>query len=76
MPQPFDSARDWRVTRDKLAAQARERDMSLAALLAQLAREQELEAIFESERQAVRAEAQSPAALELILALGGDSAST
>jgi predicted DNA-binding ribbon-helix-helix protein len=53
-----------RDTRDLLAQQARERGMSLAALLAEIAREHELEAIFESERQAVRAEAQNPAALE------------
>lgn len=53
-----------RGTRDLLAEQARERGMSLAALLAEIARERELEAIWESERRATRADAQSPGALE------------
>ncbi len=53
-----------RATRDKLAEQARERGMSLAALLAELAREREVEAIFESERRAIRADAENPAVLE------------
>jgi predicted DNA-binding ribbon-helix-helix protein len=53
-----------RGTRDLLAEQARARGMSLAALLAEIAREQELEVIFESERQATLADAQNPAALE------------
>ncbi len=53
-----------RGTRDLLAEQARERGISLAALLAEIARERELEAIFESERRAIRAEAEDPAALE------------
>ena len=41
-----------RDTRDLLAEQARVRGMSLAALLAEIAREQEIEEAFESERQA------------------------
>jgi hypothetical protein len=53
-----------RDTRDLLAEQARARGMSLAALLAEIAQEQELEEAFESERQAVLAEADDPAALE------------
>ncbi len=53
-----------RETRDLFAEQAYERGVSLAALLAEIAREREIEAIFESERQAIRADAQSPAALE------------
>jgi antitoxin MazE7 len=53
-----------RGTRDLLAEQARQRGVSLAALLAEIAREQNTEAIFESERQATRADAQNPAALE------------
>jgi hypothetical protein len=53
-----------RDTRDLLAEQARERGISLAALLAEIARERELEAIYESERQAIRADAQNPAVLE------------
>lgn len=53
-----------RATRDRLAEQAHEHGVSLAALLAEIARERELEAIFESERQATLADAQNPAALE------------
>jgi hypothetical protein len=53
-----------RRTRDRLAEQARERGISLAALLAEIARERETEAIFESERQARRAEAGDPAVEE------------
>jgi predicted DNA-binding ribbon-helix-helix protein len=53
-----------RDTRDLLAEQARERGMSLAALLAEIARERELEEIFESERRAVLADAGDPAAEE------------
>jgi hypothetical protein len=52
-----------RDTRDLLAAEARRRGISLAALLAEIAHEREIEAIFESERQAIRAEANDPAAL-------------
>jgi hypothetical protein len=55
-----------RGTRDLLAEQARARGMSLAALLAEIARERAREAIFESERQAIRADAQNPAVLEEI----------
>jgi len=53
-----------RSTRDRLAEQARSRGISLAALLSEVAREREVEAIWESERQATLADAQSPAALE------------
>jgi hypothetical protein len=53
-----------RATRDSFAQQAHEHGVSLAALLAEIAREREIEAIFESERRAIRAEAQDPAALE------------
>jgi hypothetical protein len=52
-----------RDTRDLLAAEARQRGISLAALLAEIAHEREIEAIFESERQAIRAEANDPVAL-------------
>jgi hypothetical protein len=38
--------------------------MSLAALLAEVARDRAREAIFESERQAIRADVQNPDALE------------
>ena len=44
-------------TRDRLAAQARERGMSIAALLAELAARAEHEAIFRAERDATRTEA-------------------
>jgi hypothetical protein len=53
-----------RGTRDLLSEQARARGISLAALLAEIAWERAREAIFESERQAIRADAQSPDALE------------
>jgi antitoxin MazE7 len=52
-----------RTTRDRLAEQARERGVSLAALLADVVRERELEAIWESERRATRADAENPAAV-------------
>ena len=51
-------------TRDLLAEQARERGLSLAGLLAEIAREQEIEAAFESERRARLAEAGDPVAEE------------
>lgn len=53
-----------RGTRDLLAEQARERGISLAALLAEIARERELEEIFASERRAVLAEVGDPVAEE------------
>lgn len=53
-----------RGTRDLLAEQARARGISLAALLSEIAREREREAIFESEREAARIDAGSPSALE------------
>ncbi len=53
-----------RSTRDRLAEQARARGISLAALLSEMAREREVEAVWESERQATIADARSPIALE------------
>jgi hypothetical protein len=53
-----------RDTRDLLAQQARVRGMSLAALLAEIAREQEIEEAFASERQARLAESGDPAVEE------------
>jgi hypothetical protein len=53
-----------RETRDRLAEQARQKGVSVSSLLAEFAREQELEAIYESERQAVLADAQNPEVLE------------
>ena len=52
-----------RETRDKLAEQARERGMSLSALLSEIARQQEIEAMFEAERQASLADSANPEAL-------------
>ena len=42
-----------RPTHDLLASQARDRGLSIAALLAEIAREREASAIWESERVAV-----------------------
>jgi len=44
-------------TRDRLAAQARERGVSIAVLLTEFATRVEREAIFRAERDATRAEA-------------------
>lgn len=52
-----------RGTRDRLAEQARDRGVSLAALLAEIAREREIEAAFESERRARLADAENPEAV-------------
>lgn len=51
-----------RPTRDLLAAQARQRGLSVAALLAKIAREQQTAAMWESERQAARIDATNPEA--------------
>lgn len=48
-------------TRDRLAAQARERKMSISALLADLAARADREAFFRAERDAERAEADDAA---------------
>ncbi len=48
-------------TRDRLAAQARERGVSIAALLTELATRAEHEAAFRAERDATRAEADTDA---------------
>lgn len=44
-------------TRDRLAAQARERGVSMAVLLAELAADAERDAAFRAERDATRVEA-------------------
>lgn len=49
-----------RETRDLLAEQARARGVSLASMLAELAREAECESIFRSEREASLADASAP----------------
>jgi antitoxin MazE7 len=46
-----------RETRDLLARQARERNVSLSAMLTDLAREVASEGIFRAEREAARADA-------------------
>lgn len=46
-----------RQTRDLLAEQAQERGISLSAMLAELARSAERDAIYRSEREASRADA-------------------
>ncbi|MHC9297113.1 type II toxin-antitoxin system antitoxin MazE7 [Mycobacterium sp. LTG2003] len=51
-------------TRDRLAAQARDRGISIAALLAELASSAEREAFFHAEREAARADAKVRAASE------------
>ena len=48
-------------TRDRLAAQARERGVSIAALLTELASHAEREAIFRAECETTRAEAAAEA---------------
>ncbi len=48
-----------RATRDLLAEQARERGISLAALLAEIAEERRREAIWRSEREASRIDAEN-----------------
>jgi len=53
-----------RRTRDLLAEQARERGVSLASLLAEVAREREAEGIWRSERDAMRTDAKRPAVAE------------
>jgi uncharacterized protein (DUF1778 family) len=64
MPSATATIRVTRDTRDLLAEQARVRGMSLSALLEEIAHERELEAVFESERQAIRADELDPAALQ------------
>jgi hypothetical protein len=46
-----------RKTHDLLAQQARERGVSMAAMLAELAREAQRESIFRAEREATRRDA-------------------
>jgi outer membrane murein-binding lipoprotein Lpp len=49
-----------RETRDLLAGQARERGVSLASMLAELARDVERETVFAAERDAARADGRDP----------------
>lgn len=50
-----------RETRDRLAAQARERGVSVASMLSDLARDAERQSMLRSEREASRLDAASPA---------------
>ncbi len=49
------------ATRDRLAAQARQRGVSMAALLEELSDQAERQAAFEAERTATCADAHTPA---------------
>ncbi len=49
-----------RQTRDRLAEQARERGVSLSAMLAELALEAERESVFRAEREASRVDIGEP----------------
>ena len=49
-----------RATRDLLATQAHGKGLSVAAFLAEIARDHELQAIWHSEREAARLDAQNP----------------
>ena len=53
-------------TRDSLAARARERGVSLSSLLTEFAARAERASVLRSEREATRAEADDPKALEEI----------
>ena len=66
VPTQTSTIRVSRATRDLLAAQARERGVSLAALLSEIADERRREAIWRSERKASRIDAQSPVAMSEI----------
>jgi hypothetical protein len=56
-----------RATRDLLAEQARERGVSLAAMLGEIAEDRRREAVWHSEREASRIDAQNPDAETEIL---------
>lgn len=49
-----------RTTRDRLAEQAHARGLSIASLLAEMARERETELIWSAEREASRIDAENP----------------
>jgi hypothetical protein len=53
-----------RETRDLLAGQARERGLSLSAMLTELARDVARDGVFRSEREAARSDAASRDALD------------
>ncbi|HET9877079.1 MAG TPA: antitoxin [Mycobacterium sp.] len=64
MSTPTTTIRVSVQTRDRLAVQARERGISVASLLAELAARAEREAIFRAERDTTRAEVAVQAARE------------
>jgi hypothetical protein len=63
MPSDTATIRVPRQTRDRLAASARHRDISLSALLTELADRAERDDAYRSEREATRADMASPEAL-------------
>jgi post-segregation antitoxin (ccd killing protein) len=64
MSTPTTTIRVSIQTRDRLAAQARERGISISALLTELASGAEHQAIFQAERDATRADAAARAVCE------------
>ena len=64
MAMETSTIRVTRATRDLLAEQARERGVSLAALLTEIAEERRREAIWRSEHEANRIDARNPDAQE------------
>jgi len=59
VPTETSTIRVARATRDLLAAQARERGVSVAALLGEIAEERRREAIWRSEHEATRIDEQN-----------------
>jgi hypothetical protein len=60
MPTDTATIRVARNTRDLLAEQAQDRGVSLASLLAEIARERQTAAIWHSEREASRIDGENP----------------
>ncbi|MGN6217570.1 MAG: type II toxin-antitoxin system antitoxin MazE7 [Solirubrobacterales bacterium] len=63
MPSDTATIRVPRQTRDRLAARAKDRGVSLSALLTELAERAERADAYRSEREATRADMESPEAL-------------
>ena len=63
MPSDTATIRVPKETRDRLAARARERGISLSALLTQLAEDAERADAYRSEREATLADLESPEAM-------------
>lgn len=64
MSTPTTTVRVSVRTRDRLAAQARERGLSISALLTELADRADRQAMFSAEREATRAESAARAVRE------------